>query len=116
MSYDQYDFDITDDGSQADSQSLKLALKEAMAQLEPKAKVVIYRHYFLGETQAEIADKLKLTQGRVSQIETQALATLKALIGGTSNPAPTAHSHEVWLRSVEADRDCHPHYAQTRYR
>ena len=116
LSYDQYDFDISDDGHQADVHTLKLALKEAMSLLPPKQKVAIYRRYFLGETQQEVAAHMRLSQQRIAQLESTALATLKATIGGTSNPAPTAHSHEVWLRSVEADRDCQPHYAQTRYR
>jgi RNA polymerase sigma factor (sigma-70 family) len=116
LSYDQYDFDISDDGSQADKQTLALALKEAIGQLDSRSKAIIYRRYFMGETQDELAAKLKVTQARISQLESKALATLKASLGGSTNPAPTARSHEVWLRSVESDINSRPHYAQTRYR
>jgi hypothetical protein len=87
-----------------------------MAVLPSKQRVAIYRRYFMGETQAEVATKLRVDQATVSRLESKALATLKASLGGSTNPAPTARSHEVWLRSVESDINSRPHYAQTRYR
>lgn len=58
----------------------KLALREALAQLEPREQEVILRRFFKDETQSCIADDLGVSQVQVSRIEKRAINKLKELL------------------------------------
>lgn len=55
----------------------KLALEDAMDNLNEREKRVIYMKYYLGRTQGEIAYQINLSQAQVSRIEKSALHTMK---------------------------------------
>ncbi len=58
----------------------KLALREALAQLEPREQEVILRRFFKDETQSCIADDLGVSQVQVSRIEKRAINKLKKIL------------------------------------
>lgn len=58
----------------------KLALREALSQLEPREQEVILRRFFKDETQSCIADDLGVSQVQISRIEKRALKKLKTLL------------------------------------
>ncbi len=58
----------------------KLALREALAQLEPREQEVILRRFFKDETQSRIADDLGVSQVQVSRIEKRAINKLKEIL------------------------------------
>jgi RNA polymerase sporulation-specific sigma factor len=58
----------------------KLALREALAQLEPREQEVILRRFFKDETQSCIADDLGVSQVQVSRIEKRAIHKLKQIL------------------------------------
>ncbi|MGI5911108.1 MAG: SigB/SigF/SigG family RNA polymerase sigma factor [Syntrophomonadaceae bacterium] len=58
----------------------KLALREALGQLEPREQEVILRRFFKDETQSCIADDLQISQVQVSRIEKRAISKLKAML------------------------------------
>lgn len=58
----------------------KLALREALAQLEPREQEVILRRFFKDETQSYIADDLGVSQVQVSRIEKRAINKLKQIL------------------------------------
>ena len=58
----------------------RIAVKEAIAKLEKTDRSIIFYRYFCGETQIQIAKKLKLTQVQVSRREKKILKTLKKLL------------------------------------
>jgi RNA polymerase sporulation-specific sigma factor len=58
----------------------KLALREALAQLEPREQEVVLRRFFKDETQSCIADDLGVSQVQVSRIEKRAINKLKELL------------------------------------
>jgi RNA polymerase sporulation-specific sigma factor len=58
----------------------KLALREALGQLEPREQEVILRRFFKDETQSCIADDLGVSQVQVSRIEKRAINKLKQIL------------------------------------
>lgn len=58
----------------------KLALREALAQLEPREQEVILRRFFKDETQACIADDIGVSQVQISRIEKRAITKLKQIL------------------------------------
>lgn len=58
----------------------KLALREALAQLEPREQEVVLRRFFKDETQSCIADDLGVSQVQVSRIEKRAINKLKQIL------------------------------------
>ncbi|MBP8819298.1 MAG: SigB/SigF/SigG family RNA polymerase sigma factor [Syntrophomonadaceae bacterium] len=58
----------------------KLALREALAQLEPREQEVILRRFFKDETQACIADDIGVSQVQISRIEKRAINKLKQIL------------------------------------
>lgn len=55
-------------------------LAKAIEQLPDKERIVVSFYYFEGLTMREMADSLHLTEGRISQLHSQAMARLKALL------------------------------------
>jgi RNA polymerase sigma factor for flagellar operon FliA len=55
-------------------------LARAIEQLPDKERVVVSFYYFEGLTMREMADSLHLTEGRISQLHSQAMARLKTLL------------------------------------
>lgn len=57
-----------------------LALKEALLRIKDRERVIITKRYFMGLSQAEIAQELNISQAQVSRIENSALNSIKKLI------------------------------------
>jgi len=55
----------------------KLALREVLMRLQPRERLVIHLRFFEDKTQAEIAEKIGLSQVQVSRIEKHALKIVK---------------------------------------
>ncbi len=55
-------------------------LAKAIEQLPDKERVVVSFYYFEGLTMREMADSLHLTEGRISQLHSQAMARLRTLL------------------------------------
>jgi RNA polymerase sigma factor for flagellar operon FliA len=55
-------------------------LAKSIEQLPDKERIVVSFYYFEGLTMREMADALHLTEGRISQLHSQAMARLKALL------------------------------------
>lgn len=55
-------------------------LAKAIEQLPDKERIVVSFYYFEGLTMREMADSLHLTEGRISQLHSQAMARLKGLL------------------------------------
>lgn len=58
----------------------KIALKEVLDRLEPKARQIIILRYFKDKTQTEIARMLGISQVQVSRIEKKVLAKMKDIM------------------------------------
>lgn len=58
----------------------KIALKEVLDKLEPKARQIIILRYFKDKTQTEIAKMLGISQVQVSRIEKKVLAKMKDIM------------------------------------
>jgi RNA polymerase sigma factor FliA len=65
--------------SRIEMHQLSQRLVECVESLPEQQRVVVHRHYFQQMPFVEIADSLKLTKGRVSQIHSAALLNLRAL-------------------------------------
>lgn len=57
-----------------------LVLREVLARLPPRQRLVIHLRYFEDRTQAEIAAAIGLSQVQVSRIEKQALKVIRSLL------------------------------------
>lgn len=55
-------------------------LAKAIEQLPDKERIVVSFYYFEGLTMREMADSLHLTEGRISQLHSQAMARLRSLL------------------------------------
>ncbi|MDR3264314.1 MAG: SigB/SigF/SigG family RNA polymerase sigma factor [Clostridiales bacterium] len=53
------------------------ALKEAMKKLPDREREIIYLRYFIGKTQIEISEAIKISQAQVSRLEKNALARIR---------------------------------------
>lgn len=60
----------------------RIALKEALNKLEPKARQIIFLRYFKDKTQVEVAKLLGISQVQVSRIEKKVLKTMKERLSG----------------------------------
>jgi len=58
----------------------RIALKEVLDRLEPKARQIIILRYFKDKTQTEIAKMLGISQVQVSRIEKKVLAKMKDIM------------------------------------
>lgn len=58
----------------------KVALKDAMTQLDDKERWIINERYFLDKTQNEIAESLNVSQAQVSRLEKNVIFRLKELM------------------------------------
>ncbi len=58
----------------------KVALKDAIRQLDDKERWIINERYFLDRTQNEIADNLNVSQAQVSRLEKNVIFRLKELM------------------------------------
>lgn len=55
----------------------RLTLREGIKSLPEREKLVVLYRYFMGKTQTEIADALKMSQAQVSRLEKNAIGRLK---------------------------------------
>lgn len=62
-------------------QQARQVLAQAIARLPEKQQLVMALHYQQDLSFAEIAQALKLTRGRISQLHTEAMLTIRALVG-----------------------------------
>lgn len=60
----------------------KIALKEALQKLEPKARQIIMLRYFKDKTQIQVAKMLGISQVQVSRIEKKVLKMMKENLSG----------------------------------
>ena len=56
---------------------LHIAIKEAIASLEPRQRLVAVRRFYQNQTLASIAEELGISDGRVFQIEANILRKLR---------------------------------------
>ena len=54
-----------------------IALKEAMARLEDREKLILKLRFFQGRTQMEVADEIGISQAQVSRLEKSALESMR---------------------------------------
>jgi len=67
---------------------MRSLLARALQTLPEKQQLVMALHYQQDLSFAEIADVLKLTRGRISQLHSQAMASVRALLSQSqANPA-----------------------------
>jgi len=64
-------------GARLESHELTLVISEILEKLSQKEKLVISLYYYEELTQKEIADVMEISEGRVSQLHSQALIKLK---------------------------------------
>lgn len=64
-------------GSRLEDQQLTIKIAEVLALLSEKERIVISLYYYEELTQKEIAEVMELSEGRVSQLHSQALIKLK---------------------------------------
>jgi RNA polymerase sigma factor for flagellar operon FliA len=62
-------------------QQMRQLLARTLEKLPEKQQLVMALHYQQDLSFAEIAEVLKLTRGRISQLHTQAMLTVRALLG-----------------------------------
>ena len=55
----------------------EIALREAMASLQPREKNILYLRFFLGKTQVEVANEIGISQAQVSRIEKCTIEKIK---------------------------------------
>ena len=58
-------------------------LAKAIARLPEKERIVVSFYYFEGLTMREMAEALHLTEGRISQLHSQAMGRLRGALGPT---------------------------------
>lgn len=68
--------------SRIENEQLTAKIAEVLQQLSEKERMVIALYYYEELTQKEIAEVLQLSEGRVSQLHSQALIKLKAKLEG----------------------------------
>src|SRR5690606_9855494 len=55
----------------------KIALKEAIENLDDREKLIVYLRYYKDQTQSEVATRLGISQVQVSRLEKKILKTIK---------------------------------------
>lgn len=68
---------LKDDGENDDAWVENIALKEALAHLGEREWSVIYKRFYKGRTQMEIADEVGISQAQVSRIEKGAIEKMR---------------------------------------
>lgn len=75
-----YVMDQIGDKNDVDSWLDEITLKEAIRDLQPREKNILYLRFFQGKTQVEVADEIGISQAQVSRLEKGALAKVKGQI------------------------------------
>lgn len=60
----------------------RVVLEEALAALKPSERYIVVAHYVFGQTQDEIASRLRLSTRQISRLQHRALARLRARLIG----------------------------------
>src|SRR5690606_16039678 len=60
----------------------QLALKEAITTLTKREQLIVYLRYFKDQTQAEVAQRLGISQVQVSRLEKKILKQIKEQLSG----------------------------------
>ncbi|MCT9872655.1 sigma-70 family RNA polymerase sigma factor, partial [Paenarthrobacter aurescens] len=55
----------------------KIALKEAIEELDEREKLIVYLRYYKDQTQSEVAARLGISQVQVSRLEKKILKQMK---------------------------------------
>ncbi|MBH9968349.1 RNA polymerase sporulation sigma factor SigF [Rossellomorea oryzaecorticis] len=55
----------------------KIALKEAIRELDDRERLIVYLRYYKDQTQSEVAERLGISQVQVSRLEKKILQTMK---------------------------------------
>lgn len=71
---------IEDKSSNSNEFSLKIALDEAIQNLEEREQYILDERFVIGKTQMEIANELNISQAQVSRIEKGAIKQLKKVL------------------------------------
>jgi len=71
---------IEDKNNKMKSIDEKVALKEAISNLNDKEKYIIIERYITGKTQMELADEIGISQAQISRLEKSALNNIKSNI------------------------------------
>lgn len=71
---------IEDKSSNSNEFSLKIALDEAIQNLEEREQYIVDERFVIGKTQMEIANELNISQAQVSRIEKGAIKQLKKVL------------------------------------
>lgn len=75
-----YVVDQIGDKNDVDSWLDEITLKEAIKDLQPREKNILYLRFFQGKTQVEVANEIGISQAQVSRLEKGALAKVKGQI------------------------------------
>ncbi len=75
-----YVLDQIGDKNDVDSWLDEISLKQAIKELQPREKNILYLRFFQGKTQVEVADEIGISQAQVSRLEKGALAKVKGNI------------------------------------
>ena len=68
---------IFDEKNNADSWTEKVALSEAIAELDEREKKILFLRYYEGKTQTEISKEVGISQAQVSRLEKNALNEIR---------------------------------------
>ena len=71
---------IEDKSTNSNEISMKVALEEAIGNLEAREQYILDERFIIGKTQMEIADELQISQAQVSRIEKGAIKQLKKVL------------------------------------
>lgn len=75
-----YVLDQIGDKNNVDSWLDEISLKQAIKDLQPREKNILYLRFFQGKTQVEVANEIGISQAQVSRLEKGALAKVKGHI------------------------------------
>ncbi len=71
---------IEDKKANSNDLEIKLALNEAIDNLNEREQHILDQRFVIGKTQMEIADELSISQAQVSRLEKSAIASLKKVL------------------------------------
>lgn len=69
---------LSDPSGSDESWMSELALRDALASLNPREKSILHRRFWEGKTQVEVAAEIGISQAQVSRLEKAAIARIKA--------------------------------------
>lgn len=75
-----YLYDQIEDKNSNKDFSVKLALDEAIEELDRREKFILDERFVVGKSQMEIADELDISQAQVSRLEKKAIKQLKKIL------------------------------------